>query len=209
VLGALTTVLSLWVALKHQQSLFNLMVTALGLFMAPTLLPLLAGLTVRKLNWQGAFTGFLCGLATGSIMLAVRTWWPPASTIFGSTYNFEGVSLLANTAATILGMIFGTFFFPRTSTDSERVANFFIALDTPVQIHEMAAKTGNPAAPILAISTGGVGILIIAAGFISKSMAARVIDPLVGFILIGIGVLFHLNSRKTSASDNTSPFIEK
>src|SRR5580698_252159 len=49
-LGALTTVLSLWVAFTHQESLFNLMVTALGLFMAPTLLPILAGLTIRRLN---------------------------------------------------------------------------------------------------------------------------------------------------------------
>ncbi|MEO6964623.1 MAG: hypothetical protein ABI076_01835, partial [Acidobacteriaceae bacterium] len=72
-LGALTTILGLWVAFTHQQSLFNLMVTVLGLFMAPTLLPLLAGLTVRKLNWQGAFIGFLCGLTTGSLMLAAQT----------------------------------------------------------------------------------------------------------------------------------------
>ncbi len=200
-LGALTTALSLWIAFRHQQSLFNLMVTALGLFMAPTLLPLLAGLTVRKLNWQGAFAGFLCGLATGAIMLAVKTWWHVAGTVFGSTYNFEGVSLLANTAATLLGMVLGTRFFPRTSAESERVDKFFVALDTPVHASEIAVKAGNPAGPVLAMSTAGVGLLITVAGLISRSTAARIIDPLVGLVLIGIGVIFHLTSRKASASD--------
>ena len=197
-LGALTTSLSLWIAFEHQQSLFNLMVTALGLFMAPTLLPLLAGLTVRKLNWQGAFGGFLCGLATGSIMLAVKTWWPTASTAFGSTYNFEGVSLLANTAATILGMVLGTRFFPRTSTESMRVDEFFRALDAPVLANEIPMKAANPAGPVLAMSTGGVGLLITLAGLISKSTTARIIDPLVGLVLIGIGVLFYRSSRTVS-----------
>ncbi|MES2221972.1 MAG: sodium/solute symporter [Acidobacteriota bacterium] len=205
-LGALTTVLSLWVALKHQQSLFNLMVTALGLFMAPTLLPLLAGLTVKRLNWQGAFAGFLCGLATGSIMLAVKTWVPAAGTVFGSTYNFEGVSLLANIAATILGMALATHFFPRKPADSKRVDEFFLALDKPVQASEIPSKGGNPAGPVLAMSTLGVGVLIAVAGLISRSTAARIIDPVVGLILIGIGVLFHLISRKAS---NTSLVFTK
>jgi len=200
-LGALTTVLSLWVALKHQESLFNLMVTALGLFMAPTLLPLLAGLTVRKLNWQGAFAGFLCGLTTGSIMLAIKTWWHVAGA-FGSTYNFEGVSLLANIAATILGMALATRFFPRKPAESERVDEFFLALDKPIQADEISRKTGNPAGPVLAMSTIGVGVLIAVAGLLSRSTAARIIDPLVGLVLIGIGVLFRVTSRKVSAFDD-------
>ncbi len=207
-LGALTTVLSLWIALKHQQSLFNLMVTALGLFMAPTLLPLLAGLTVRKLNWQGAFAGFLCGLATGSIMLALKTWGH-VSGAFGSTYDFEGVSLLANIAATIIGMAFATRLFLRKPAESKKVDEFFLTLDKPVHASEIATKAGNPAGPVLAMSTFGVGLLIAVAGLISRSTAARIIDPLVGLALIGIGVLFHVTSRKVFASDTPLLSVKK
>lgn len=199
-LGALTTILSLWVAFAHQQSLFNLMVTVLGLFMAPTLLPLLAGLTVRSLNAKGAFIGFVSGLATGTGMLAVQTWWHGAGTAFGSIFNFEGVSLLANTAATILSMVVGTWLFPRSSAETERVDLFFQVLDKPVQADEVPAKGGNPAGPALAISTIGVGLLIAAAGIISGSNTARIIDPLVGLVLVAIGALFHRNSRKALAS---------
>jgi solute:Na+ symporter, SSS family len=197
-LGGLTTLLSLWIALTHQQSLFNTMVTVLGLFMAPTFLPLLAGLTVRRLTWQGAFAGFLCGLTTGLAMLALKTWWPGARTIFGSTYNFEGVSLLANTAATILGMTMGTLLFQRTPSEEARVNAFFAALDEPIRPEEVPADRGNPAAPVLAVSTIGVGALLAVAGMISGSTTARVIDLAVGLVLVGIGFSFR---RRPSGRD--------
>ncbi|MEO6982613.1 MAG: hypothetical protein ABI072_05805, partial [Edaphobacter sp.] len=172
-------------------------------------LPLLAGLTVRRLNWQGAFAGFLCGLLTGFGMLAVKTWWPGAGTAFGSIYDFEGVSLLANTAATLLGMIMGTRLFPRTPAEDERVDQFFAAIDTPVQMSEVPLKAGNPAGPVLAFSTFGVGLLIAVAGLISGSNLARIIDSLVGLILIGIGVLFYRKSRKASAFGDVAAISEK
>jgi SSS family transporter len=203
-LGALTTALSLWIAFFHQQSLFNLMVTVLGLFMAPTLLPLLAGLVVRKLNWQGAFAGFLCGLTAGTIMLAIETWWRGADTAFGSSYNFEGLSLLINTATTLLGMVVGTLLFPRSSADSEKVRRFFSALDTPVQPGEIRADRGNPAGPILGVSTIIVGALMVIAGLISGTAMARLADSAVGLILVMIGALLWWTAHKTSPPSKIS-----
>lgn len=199
-LGALTTVLSLWVVFTNQQSLFNLMVTVLGLFMAPTLLPLLAGLISRKLNWQGAFGGFLCGLVTGAIMLALRTWWPEAAMIFGSIYNFEGVSLLANTGATILGMIAGTILFPSSKAKIEEVQRFFVALDKPVLSSETPSVSDNTAGPVLAFSTAGVGLLIIVAGLISGSNTARIIDLCVGAFFAVISALFICGARRAKTT---------
>jgi solute:Na+ symporter, SSS family len=181
-LGGLTTLLSLWIALAQQQSLFGTMVTVLGLFMAPTFLPLLAGLVVRRLNWQGAFAGFLCGLATGLTMLGLKTWWPGAATAFGSIYNFDGVSLLANTAATMAGMAAGSLLYPRPQVDA-----FFAALDQPIRDDEVPAKRGNPAAQVLGISTIAVGLLLCAAGAISESPIAIKIDVSIGLVLIAAG----------------------
>jgi Na+/proline symporter len=190
VLGVLTTLLSLWIAFTHQQSLFSTMVTVLGLFMAPTFLPLLAGLTVRRLNWQGAFAGFVCGLATGCGMLALKTWWPGAAMAFGSTYNFDGVSLLANTAATMAGMAAGTLLSRRTAADEARVDAFFASIDEPIRPEEVPGVRGNPAGAVLGISTIGVGGLLAVAGLISGSSTALVIDVAVGLILITIGLFF-------------------
>jgi SSS family solute:Na+ symporter len=179
-LGAVTTLLSLWIAYSRQQSLFSTMVTVLGLFMAPTFLPLLAGLTVRRLTWQGALTGFIFGLTTGMSMLALKTWWIEAD------FTFEGISLLLNTAMTMLGLWLGSVF----SRPLPSAALFFEGMDRPVQASEVAAQTGNPAAPVLGLSTMGVGGLLIAAGILSGSRTAQAIDFAVGAVLITIGVLF-------------------
>ena len=188
-LGVATTLLSLWIAVSQQQSLFNTMVTVLGLFMAPTFLPLLAGLTVRRLNWQGAFAGFACGLATGLTMLALKTWWLPGHPAI-PPYTFEGISLVTNVAMTVVGMGAGSLWFRRSPAEEEKVDRFFAAMDRPIQPEETPQLQGNPAAPVLGLSTLGVGALLAAAGALSGSSMARAIDFSVGAILIAIGILF-------------------
>ncbi|MCZ2080218.1 MAG: hypothetical protein LC130_35065 [Bryobacterales bacterium] len=197
-LGLLTTLLALWVAAFRQQSLFNTMVTVLGLFMAPTFLPLLAGLAIRKLTWQGAFAGFLCGLVTGFAMLAVKTWWLPSAPGAGSSYLFEGISLLANTAATILGMIAGTVLSRAGAGPEPKTQQFFRELDRPIAPEEVPARSGNPAASVLGLSTASVGALLFLAGAVSGSTTARVIDFTVGAVLIVIGVFFRRRAGQSS-----------
>jgi SSS family transporter len=199
-LGVITILLSLWIAVSHQQSLFNTMVTVLGLFMAPTLLPLLAGLTVRKLNWQGAFGGFLCGLLTGVTMLALKTWWLPGwpgGATQEAINNFEGVSLLANAAMTVIGMIAGTLLSSRKAEAETRVNDFFVALDRPVAPSEVPPSGKSGALPIIGSSTLGVGVLLAAAGLLSNALTARIIDLTLGAILITLGVIFMRRHRKT------------
>ncbi|HEY3841428.1 MAG TPA: hypothetical protein VGL72_32880 [Bryobacteraceae bacterium] len=188
-LGALTTLLSLWIAISRQQSLFNTMVTVLGLFMAPTFLPLLAGLTIRALTWQSAFGGFVAGLATGFAMLALKTWWLPAHPAIDS-YAFEGVSLLANATATIAGMWAGTAIFGISDSAREHAARFFNEIDRPIEAAEVVQGTGNPAAPVLGLSTLAVGMLLAVAGALSGSPGARAIDFATAAVLLVIGVLF-------------------
>jgi SSS family solute:Na+ symporter len=193
-LGLLTTSLSVWIALSQQQSLFNVMVTVLGTFMAPTLLPLLAGLAVRRLTWQGAFAGFALGLANGLVFLALKTWW-----ISGPTYTFDGISLLANAGATILGMIVGTLLSKRKPGDEARVAEFFQAIDTPIQPGEVPERRGNPSGPVLGLSTISVGVLLGAAGILSGSVTAQIIDGAAGVGLIAVG----FSLRRRAARDLT------
>ncbi|MEN6532510.1 MAG: hypothetical protein ABFD89_02545 [Bryobacteraceae bacterium] len=204
-LGVLTTLLSLWISIMHQEALFNTMVTVLGLFMAPTFLPLLAGLTVRRLTWQGAFSGFAAGLTTGLVMLAIKTWWMPQHSggPLDSGYDFEGFSLLANTVVTVLGMIAGTRLSSPTPEDKTRIKDFFALLDKPVQPEEMTGPKGNPSAPALRLSTYSVAGLLILAGILSGSTIARTIDVGVGAVLIVVAVLFYRKESR-DALDLTS-----
>ncbi len=76
-----------------------------------------------------------------------------------------------------------------------QVAQFFHQLDTPIQPSEIPRNAGNPAAPVLGISTAMVGLLISSAGIISGSRTARIIDSSVGVVLVMIGALFHRSEK--------------
>jgi SSS family solute:Na+ symporter len=177
-LGVITTILSLWIGLSRQQALFNTMVTVLGLFMAPTFLPLLAGLTSRRLNWQGALGGFVAGLTTGSAMLVYKNL-----RIVGTDYTFEGISLLANIGMTIVGMIVGT--------TLGKPPAVFANLDRPITPDEVPAASENPASRVLGLSTISVGGLLGVAGLLSGAELARTIDVAAGAALVVIGVVLY------------------
>jgi solute:Na+ symporter, SSS family len=197
-LGAVTVCLSLWVAFMHEQSLFNLMVTVLGIFLAPTLIPLLAGLTTRRVNATGVFTGFLFGMLTGFATLALKSWWPWADSIFGSSYNFEGASLLLNTAMTLLGMALGSYSARTPAQEQKRTEAFFDAMANESHQNARTVSGANPAGQVLAAATVGMGSLIVVAGLISQSSTGRCIDSAVGVILVVIGFVLW---RKATQSE--------
>ena len=91
-LGALTTALSLWIVFSHREALFGLMVTVFGIFMAPTMLPLLVGLTVRA-TARGAFMRFYLRLLKRPHHACAQDILAASIDYFGSPYGFEGVSL--------------------------------------------------------------------------------------------------------------------
>lgn len=195
-LGALTTVMSLWIAATRQQSLFSTMVTVLGLFMIPTLLPLLAGLVVRGLTWQGALAGFVSGLATGLLILVLKT-----GGVAASSYDWEGISLLANTAASIVGMIAGTLLSRPNEEEKARIRRFFETLDEPIRQDEAPADRWNPSRPLLGVSTLALGALIAGAGLFSRSDRARWLDLLIGLILVLLGIWLHRRGKDQPRAD--------
>ncbi len=198
-LGALVILLSLWVALSHSEALFHVMVTAFGLLLAPTLLPLLAGLTVRWLTWKGAFAGFLAGLIAGSLTLAIKTWYLP--TVPGITpqfanYTFEGISILINIAATCAAMWIGSRWIAPSPGEPVRIREFFANLDRPLSPEETSGH--EVVAPLKAIGapTIVVGLLLVIAALFVPTPAARYTDLALGAALAGLGLFLFLRHKK-------------
>ncbi len=175
-LGATTTLLALLIALRHREALFGLMVTVFGLLMAPTLLPLLAGLTLRWVSTRGALLGFFAGLGTGITMLLLGDFWKPAATLFGNANGFEGFSLIVNTAMTLAGMAVGSLWKQGNEAEQSRRAAFLARLRQPVEKPERALIEISMAGGVLTLSTTAVGVLIALAGAISRDVAARWMD---------------------------------
>ena len=167
-LGALTTVLSLWIVFSHREALFGLMVDCLrsadGAHAAAT-----ADWPDRPLG-HGArriFSAASAASPRASSCCCSKTFWTPAATIFGGTYGFEGVSLITNTVMTLLGIVVGSLIWKREALEQQNVTRFFEKLARPVVDAEAPAKTASDSSPVLAFSTVGVALLIALAGAIS------------------------------------------
>jgi SSS family transporter len=202
ILGVLTVGLSLWIAFSHQQALFHLMVTVFGLFLAPTLLPLLAGLTVRKITWKGALAGFVAGLAAGIFTLALKTWYLPHISSISpewTDYTFEGISILFNAAVTILAMWAGSVWLPSSAEERARIEVFFRNLGRPITSEDVPESRTISPGPAIAWSTIGVAALLIAAGIWSHLAVARSIDLAAGAILGMIGIMMKRKYRATGS----------
>lgn len=202
VLGVVIIGLSLWIAVSQQQSLFSLMVTIFALFLAPTMLPILAGLTVRTVTWRGALTGFLAGLAIGIVSLIVKTWYLayiPGMQGEGAANRFEGWSIAINILVTALGLWLGSILPKRDEAEQAKMAAFFRDLDTPVAPSEVQKTDDNSARPALGAATIIVGLLLILAGLFATAPQARWIDFLCGLALALFGLSF-LRKKSTKES---------
>src|SRR5690348_12321546 len=198
-LGAIVIALSLWIALTQSQSLFHLMVTAFGVFLAPTLLPVLAGLTIRSLTWKGALAGFIFGLIVGFTTFSIKTWYLPSRHDIPAewaNYTFEGISIFLNFAATALGMWFGSVFLKKDVDETSRISSFFRTLDTPISASEVHRQEHDPARMAVGAATVTVGLLLILASLFAHSTLARSIDAALGLILIGLGSRFVYLARQ-------------
>ncbi len=206
-LGAVIILLTIWIAVSHQSSLFQLMVTAFGLFLAPTMLPVLAGLTVRWLTWKGAVTGFVMGLCCGAATFAIKTWYLPSRQDLSAdwiNYKFEGIAIFLNIAATAVGLWLGSVIPSRDEEEARRIESFFKELDRPIAPSEIQMGGNDSARPAIGIGTAAVGFLLALAGLVSSSAKARWIDIPLGLVLLGFGLNFFRSSTPAAKEEVTS-----
>jgi len=198
-LGAIVIVLSLVIAVSGQESLFHMMVMVFGLLLAPTLMPILGGLTLRWLTWRGALSGFVLGLASGFITFSLKTWYfphVPGISKEWANYTFEGLSIFANIGATMLGMWLGSVLPKKDAAEQQRIREFFQALDSPIRPEETPKKGSGQEGPALGAATLVVGLLLALAGLVATSTTARWTDLGAGVALAAFGVRFLVRARQ-------------
>ncbi len=193
-LGTLVVSASVWIAFSGDQSLFQLMVVVAGVFLAPTFLPLLAALTVRKLNSTGALTGFIVGLTSGFAMLAVKTWYVGHAGPGWVKDGFDGIAILVNTSMTILGMYAGTIVWRTSAAEQESARAFFRPAARPAAGASALSDQGAYRSAIAKL-TVGVGLLLAIAGVVARDASARAIDGSVALALIVLAAIQYRGTR--------------
>jgi len=188
VLGAGIVGISIWLAQEGRGSLFNIMVTAFGVLLAPTLLPLLATLIFRGLSSKGVIAGFLSGMLCGIVTLTAKTLYLAhiaAANTQALDYTLEGYSIFANIAATSLGMFLGSTLLSTTADEHRRTADFFRKLETPITPAEshISRDQSDSSSLIIRLSTLSVGLLLLLSGALTTTPVARWIDMSIGFAL--------------------------
>jgi Na+/proline symporter len=197
IVGGISLGIGLYISAGGDQSIFHLMVLIASAFIAPSFVPLMAALVSKKLNWQGVVVGYFLGLSVGVTLLCLRTWYLPQGHWRWLSVNFDGVSVLINTAMTILGMVMGTMLFGRARTQEARYERVFTHADTlQSETEDFAQKTEQ--VRVIAYSSSAVGVLLGAAGLLAGSPGARTIDLGVGACLI-VMALFRLYQLRRTA----------
>lgn len=202
-LGTLIVGIGIWLGVAGRGSLFNIMVTAFGVLLAPTLLPLLATLLFRRLTSKGVIAGFICGLASGALTLTAKTLYlqhPGVVATQALDYELEAISIFINIAMTCLGMLLGSRFLSITPDEQQRTTAFFVKLATPVSAAESAisAEQASSSAWIIRLSTIAVGVLLIISGILTTSTEGRAIDIGIGALLVICAVPFRRLFRQKS-----------
>jgi solute:Na+ symporter, SSS family len=180
--GALTITIGISLIASARKGLFEVMVTVFGLFVGPMLIPMLAGLLVRRVTWRGALAGIATGFASGLTLYLYKVFvlsGRPGIDPNWLRYDYEAISILTNFGLTIMAMTLTTFLEKVPDQERVRIDQFFTRLATPVDPATTHAKvTGEVFSPfyIIAWITAGTGLLLVVASLVQPGGLGRAVN---------------------------------
>lgn len=208
VIGALTVLLAI---LFNSLQGFNLMDIMFRIFSAlgpPTMLPLICGLLLKKVNSRGSIWGLIAGATTGAVLVVTNFFLVQMyaeqmkinpSMEFWLRSGWNSVATVVGVIATALGMWLGTRSRPTPPEEKERSEAFFRDLQRPFLYEEKAEKPLSPFR-IIGFMLIFFGLLIAAVSFLVlgryKDGRAFKIELAVSLALIVIGFLMRLGKKK-------------
>lgn len=202
-IGLVIVTVSFWLTHTSRGSLFHIMVTAFGVLLAPTLLPLLATLLFRRMTSKGVIVGFICGLVSGTLTLGAKVLLlqhAGAGTSQEFDYELEALSILVNITATCVGMLVGSHALVISEDEKQKTEAFFLKLATPVALQKepVSQRNGRSSNNIIRLSTIAIGLLLVISGTLATSHAARWMDVTIGVLLLVFSIPFLQVLRRTA-----------
>ncbi|HEY1342886.1 MAG TPA: hypothetical protein VGF59_35530 [Bryobacteraceae bacterium] len=200
--GAITVGIGVLLVGTANRGLFEVMVTLFGLFVGPMLIPMLAGLLIRRITWRGAVAGIASGFTVGfglflykMLVLSKQAGIDPN----WLRYDFEAISILANFGATIAGMALVTAVEKVGEEERKRIAAFFTRLSTPIDLHSADAPANIQSfSPFYLMGwiTIATGALLWGAAAVQPPGIGQGINIGAGFALAAIGLGLHMLHRR-------------
>lgn len=165
--------------------LFNIMVFVWGLFVPPTVIPVLAGLVTQRLSTKGALAAFAGGMGVGLGLLVCNVLIAPANPM-----NFEAITIIVAFAATLAIIAISAIGFPVTGEAAERAAQFFATLRRPSAAADAAATATNPI-PVAGVIILVMGLTLVIVGlgvFPATKFSPFTLGLATVFVTVGLGM---------------------
>ncbi len=200
VVGGLTIMMAIALAGASAQGLFKYMVNLFGGAVAPLGLPLIVGLVSRRVTPRSVAVAVIVG-----VVLAVTLFvcLPESTTIFGIIFEQE-VIIFAASFVTVMAIMFGmSAVWPMMAAECARAELFHTRLETP--IGELPEERAAPKQDEEAVSPFGiVGICVVCIGLLMLCVQPfiheqfpRVVNAILGLVLVTIGGLMAWASRRS------------
>jgi Na+/proline symporter len=193
--GGISLCVGIYISQGGDQALFHLMVLMASAFIAPSFVPLMGALVSRRLSWQGVTVGYFLGLAVGLSLLGLRSWYLPRGHWPWLAANFDGASVLINTAVTVGGMWIGSMLFGNAQNEQKKYDLIFARAETTASATPAGGEQRREAKVII-LATAAVGMLLAIAGVMASASTARLTDIGIGLSLIALAA-YRLRSQRT------------
>ncbi len=208
IIGAVTALLAASFHYIQGFNLYDIMIKAFTAFAPAIMLPLLAGLLVRRVNSKGALFGIIAGFVSGAGLLALNivligiyneAFVANPEVNYWLNQGWTSTSIILNIAAAAGGMWLGSVFGKTPGDERERVAEFFKQLDTPYET-ELTKETHSPFPVIgfiVAVMGAGLGIVAVAVKLMYDRPEWFTLNIIAsGILLVVGGLLWFFSKRK-------------
>jgi len=209
IIGIITALFALSFHYIKGMNLYDIMVKSFTAFAPAIMLPLLAGLLVRRVNARGALWGIIGGFVSGAGLLAMNIllvglyqeqFLDSLRVNYWLNQGWTSTSILLNVAATVLGMWLGSRGRITPEDEKARTLAFFELLKKPYD-REDIVETHSPF-PIVGIiiSIMGAGLVVVA--FAVKAIYANqswfVLNLIGGVALLVTGIITRIISQNNT-----------
>jgi len=204
------------------ENLFRVMVSLFSVATAPVAIPMLLGLTTRRVNNASALLGFLLGTISGLALFYLSrqpsfavagVFWDASSsqvTWRSFTIKMETLQFYATCLGTLLGTGIGMLITSTTPSEQVRIDLFLQRLKTPIGLLTEdtveSRNAGFSPYPVASLSIAAIGTLqLLLTPFLGLASAATWLNAALGllFLLGGVGV-YHVTRNPDRESISQS-----
>lgn len=185
--GLTPLLVALYIAHRGGGGLFDKMVTAFGVSIAPIAVPMLAGLAWRRCSNAGAISGFVVGTTVGLVLYFQG--------------NNSTILAFSTFVTTLLVMIVVSLLAPGPVEEQQRREAFTRRLERPIQPEEVPSTHGfRSPFGVAGIAVAAAAILLLSVVPFMAWNAGSKTNLIIGVSLLIVGCLMVLSSRrKTNA----------